>query len=93
MLMLTKKPSKNPPAKPWKGVTGVNVAYHRARLQACAIALRAVTSELLRRRVGLSPARPPKVKNVPAAPIVCPTITPEILALAAQARAALTPAV
>lgn len=50
---LTKEKSKNPPAKPWKGVSGVNMTFQRARLAICSRVRLEVDKELLRRRVGL----------------------------------------
>ena len=71
---LTKEKSKNPPAKPWKGITGPNIKFHRARLGICAQVVNFLNKEFLNRRIGLSPARPPRVKNVPFAPIACPAL-------------------
>ncbi len=67
MKALTKKPSANPDAKPWKNNAGVNVNFHRARLQVCAIAMSAVKKDCLDRRIGLPgirDARPLRIQKL-----------------------------
>ncbi len=61
---LTKEPRKNPNAKPWKGDAGVNINFHRARIAVCAQVITAIKKDLLARRVGLTPARPPREKFI-----------------------------
>ncbi len=54
---LTKEPTKNKPAKPWKGNAGVNIPFHRARIAVCAQVITALKKEFLKRRIGLPGVR------------------------------------
>lgn len=63
---LIKPKRKNPDAKPWKNNLGVNVKFHRARLNVCNLAKMAVLQDLNGRRVsmpGVRDARPLKIQH------------------------------